>query len=105
MSGKRANFHVGQLVQHRLFDYRGVVFDVDPEFLGSEEWYEGMARTRPPKDQPWYHVLVHNAVHTTYVAERNLRPDQSDEPIMHPDTEALFAGFEGGRYVPRRTVN
>lgn len=60
-----AKFRPGQLVHHRLFDYRGVVVDADPEFQGTEEWYEVMARSRPPRDRPWYHVLVHGADHHT----------------------------------------
>ena len=74
MSDREARFQVGLLVRHKLFDYRGVVFDADATFQASEEWYETMARSRPPKDEPWYHVLVHDAEHTTYVAERNPRP-------------------------------
>jgi heat shock protein HspQ len=101
----RARFGIGERVHHRLFGYRGVVFDVDSEFAGSEEWYETVARTRPPKDRPWYHVLVHDALHTTYVAERNLEPDASEEPIRHPMVELLFDGFEDGCYRPRRSTN
>ena len=85
MSGQEARFRVGQPIHHRLFDYRGVVIDVDPSFQGSEEWYQAMARSRPPKDKPWYHVLVHDAGHRTYVAERNLEPDLSGAPIEHPE--------------------
>lgn len=94
-----ARFSIGDVVQHRLFDYRGVVYDVDPRFLLSEDWYETVARSRPPKDQPWYRVLVHNAVHETYVAERNLEPDSLGEPISHPLVEAFFGGFSDGRYI------
>ena len=94
-----ARFAIGDLVHHRLFDYRGVVYDVDPQFSLSDEWYETVARSRPPKDQPWYRVLVHNAIHETYVAERNLEPDSSGEPISHPLIEALFSGFDDGRYT------
>ena len=61
----KAKFAIGELIHHRLFDYRGVVFDVDPDFQGTEEWYTRVARSRPPKDQPWYHVLVDGAEHTT----------------------------------------
>lgn len=96
---KRSKFSVGELVHHRLFDYRGVIFDVDPTFQGSEEWYEQVARSRPPKDRPWYHVLVHGFVHTTYVAERNLEADTSAEPVVHPMLNQFFTGFEGGHYV------
>ena len=102
---KDATFSVGQLVWHRLFHYRGVVFDVDPVFLGSEEWYEQMARSRPPKDEPWYHVLVHNAVHQTYVAERNLDQDDSGDRIQNPAIEALFSDFDGVRYTSRARTN
>ncbi len=105
MSAKHAKFQVGQLVAHRLFDYRGVVYDVDPVFQGTDEWYETVARTRPPKDRPWYHVLVHDGIHGTYVAERNLEADDGAEPIVHPATEEFFKGIEGGRYIPRRTMN
>lgn len=100
-----AKYRVGQLVHHRLFDYRGVVFDVDPVFQGSEEWYEFMARSRPPKDRPWYHVLVHDAEHTTYVAERNLEPDTTAAPISHPAIDEVFKTFEDGRYITRSRKN
>ncbi len=98
----QARFGIGQLVHHVLFDYRGVVYDVDPTFAGSEEWYEQVARSRPPKNQPWYRVLVHEQGHVTYVAERNLEEDTSAEPIRHPATWQLFERFEDGVYVPRR---
>ena len=97
---KSSDFSVGDLVHHKLFDYRGVVFDVDPQFMLSDEWYESVARSRPPKDQPWYHVLVHGAAHTTYVAQRNLEPDASDKPVSHPLIEELFSSFDEGRYTP-----
>jgi len=93
-----AKFHVGQLVKHNKFSYRGVVFDVDPEFSDSGEWYEMMAKSRPPKDKPWYHILVDGAEHTTYVAERNLEPDETGQPILHPLIDALFGKFKDGRY-------
>ena len=97
----RAGFAVGQLVHHRRFGYRGVVFDVDPGFVGTHEWYEQMATSRPPKDRPWYHVLVDGAAHTTYVAERNLEPDREGGAIDHPFVWRLFERFEKGAYVPR----
>ncbi len=102
---RRSRFGVGELVRHRLFEYRGVIFDVDPCFRLTDEWYETVARSRPPKDRPWYHVLVHGANHTTYVAERNLTADQSLEPIEHPLVDEFFAGFEQGRYRPRSKSN
>ncbi len=75
MSATKAKFCIGQLIHHKLFDYRGVIVGVDLEFKQTDEWYETMARSRPPKDQPWYHVRVHNGTRMTYVAERNLEPD------------------------------
>ena len=104
-SGDGAAFHVGQIVHHCRFDYRGVVFDIDATFQLSEEWYERMALSRPPKDKPWYHVLVDGQTHATYVAERNLEPDESGAPIDHPAVEALFTAFADGRYLPQRAVN
>jgi len=95
---EKAKFSVGQLVHHGLFDYRGVIIDVDPQFCGAEEWYEQVARTRPPKDQPWYHVLVDNAVHSTYVAEANLHQDNSGTPITHPAIAQFFNDFCDGVY-------
>ena len=100
-----AAFSVGELVWHRLFDYRGVVIDVDPVFMGAEEWYEQMAMSQPPKDQPWYHVLVHNAVHQTYVAERNLDHDDAGDPINHPAIETVFSEWDGERYKLRSRSN
>ncbi len=97
-----ARFRIGQPVHHVLFDYRGLVYDIDPAFTGSEEWYEQVARSRPPKDRPWYRVLVHDNVHVTYVAERNLEEDASGEPIRHPGVWHLFDRFENGVYVSRR---
>ena len=100
-----AKFAIGQLIKHRLFDYRGVVYDVDPSFQGTEEWYRQMARSRPPKDKPWYRVLVHGSVHETYVAERNLDADASGEPVQHPLVDALFDAFSDGAYRRGRSTN
>lgn len=100
MKTGNARFRVGQVIRHRLFEYRGVVFDVDPVFLGTEEWYEQMARSRPPKDEPWYHVLVHDAGHTTYVAEQNMAEEPDPEPIRHPQIGELFEGWDGEAYRP-----
>lgn len=99
----RARFDVGEIVHHRLFGYRGVIFDVDPVFSGTEEWYDKVAKSRPPRDRPWYHVLPDGATHTTYVAQRNLEPldDERRLPINHPLLERLFERFEEGAYVPR----
>jgi heat shock protein HspQ len=101
----RAKFSIGDLVHHQSFDYRGVIVDVDATFQSTEEWYETVARSRPPKDKPWYHVLVHGAVHSTYVAEQNLERDSSAEPISHPMLAKIFARFEDGRYYRNGRVN
>ena len=100
-----AKFSIGQIVHHQLFDYRGVIIDVDYKFLGSEAWYEEVARSRPPKDQPWYHVLVNSAVHQTYVAERNLESREENKPIHHPLLDHYFKGMENGFYQPRARKN
>jgi heat shock protein HspQ len=94
----RPAFSVGQIICHRKYDYRGVIVDVDPVFQGTEEWYEQMAVSRPPKDKPWYHVLVDGAEHSTYVAEQHLEPDPSGHQISHPALGQFFDRFERGRY-------
>jgi heat shock protein HspQ len=101
----RTEFAVGELVHHRLFDYRGVIVDVDPDFQATEEWYRTVAKSRPPKDKPWYHVLVHGSMQATYVAERNLEPDESKEPVSHPMIEHFFTEFENGRYIRDHHTN
>ena len=100
-----AKFTIGQIVQHQLFNYRGVIVDVDYKFLGSDEWYENVARSRPSKEQPWYHVLVNDAVHQTYVAERNLASSEENEAIHHPLLNHYFKGMEKGRYLLRMRKN
>ena len=94
-----AQFSVGQLIHHRLFDYRGVILGIDPIFQGTEDWYRQMAKSQPPKDRPWYHVAVHDATHQTYVAEQNLELDATGLPITHPIVEHVFDEFKQGRYV------
>ncbi len=105
MSTSSAKFSVGQVIRNCLFDYRGVIIDVDPYFKGSEDWYRDAARTSPPKDRPWYHVLVDGQVHRTYVAERNLEPDQSGAPINHQDMALYFEGLGEDGYILRRKGN
>jgi heat shock protein HspQ len=100
-----AQFSVGDLVHHKLFDYRGVIIDVDPHLMLSDEWYDTVARSRPPKDQPWYRVLVHDANHETYVAECNLEPDASGAPIRHPLIETCFQSFSDGHYLSAGRMN
>jgi heat shock protein HspQ len=94
----KAAFTIGQLIHHKLFDYRGVVVDVDPFFQGTDEWYQQVALSRPPKDKPWYRVLVDQRSLETYVAERNLEPDRLGTPISHPAVREYFDSFEQGVY-------
>ena len=100
-----AHFSGGDLVHHKLFDYRGVILDVDPHLMLSEQWYEAVARSRPPKDQPWYGVLVHAAPHENYVAEGNLHTANSSEPVHHPLIETCFDRFSDGRYLTAGRMN
>ncbi|GAA4746179.1 heat shock protein HspQ [Sphingomonas daechungensis] len=100
----KARFGIGDLVRHRLFDFRGVIFDVDPTFANTEEWYEAIPEDlRPSKDQPFYHLLAENAEqsYVAYVSQQNLIHDESEEPIDHPAIEAYFNGFNEGRYQLR----
>ena len=99
-----ARFGIGDVVRHKIFDFRGVIFDVDPEFANSEEWYEAIPEAlRPSKDQPFYHLLAENSEssYVAYVSQQNLIRDESDEPVDHPAIGAYFAGFEQGRYQLR----
>jgi heat shock protein HspQ len=100
-----ARFSVGDVVKHRLLDFRGVVFDIDPVFANTEEWYEAIPEgIRPRKDQPFYHLLAENAEssYVAYVSQQNLMADESDEPIDHPALDGLFDGYSEGRYTLRR---
>jgi heat shock protein HspQ len=101
----RAKFTVGQLIIHKLFNYRGVIVDVDPDYKGTEEWYQQVALTRPPRDKPWYRVLVHNASYETYVAERNLDLDDSQSPVNNPMLTEYFDDFVEGRYIMHHREN
>ena len=99
-----ARFTIGDVVRHRLFDFRGVVFDVDPVFANSEEWYDAIPEAaRPRKDQPFYHLLAENGEQSyiAYVSQQNLVTDDSDEPIEHPAISGLFHPYENGRYALR----
>jgi heat shock protein HspQ len=99
-----ARFAIGDVVRHRLFDFRGVIFDVDPVFANSDEWYEAIPEDiRPSKDQPFYHLLAENAetTYVAYVSQQNLLPDGTDEPVDHPAIATMFDGLEGGRYLLR----
>jgi heat shock protein HspQ len=99
-----ARFAIGDVVRHRLFDFRGVVFDVDPEFANSEEWYEAIpADLRPARDQPYYHLLAENSesAYVAYVSQQNLAHDDSDEPVDHPGIATMFERLKDGRYQLR----
>jgi heat shock protein HspQ len=101
---KTAKFRIGQVVRHRLFPFRGVIFDVDPEFNNTEEWYEAIpAEVRPRKDQPFYHLLAENAEteYIAYVSEQNLLEDETGEPIRHPQLRELFDRAADGSYAPK----
>ena len=92
-----AKFQIGQIVRHRLFEFRGVIFDVDPSFSNTEEWYNSIpADMRPRKDQPYYHLLAENddTEYVAYVSEQNLTPDESEGPVRHPQVRDYFAGFD-----------
>jgi len=99
-----ARFAIGDVVRHKLFDFRGVIFDVDPEFANSEEWYQAIPEAmRPSKDQPFYHLLAENSdsSYVAYVSQQNLLPDDSEEPIDHPAIATMFEGLKDGRYCLR----
>ena len=99
-----AKFAVGAIVRHRFYPFRGVIFDVDPVFANSDEWYEAIpAPLRPSKDQPFYHLLAENSEssYIAYVSQQNLVPDDSDEPVEHPALAAMFERIDGGGYKLR----
>jgi len=101
---KTAKFQLGQVVRHRFFPFRGVIFDVDPEFANTEEWWESIpAEIRPRRDQPFYHLLAENeeTEYIAYVSEQNLLPDTSGEPLRHSQVSELFDDLEDGVYRSR----
>lgn len=103
MKARQAKFAIGQVVRHRIYPFRGVIFDVDPEFANTEEWWRSIPEaTRPSKDQPFYHLLAENAEseYTAYVSEQNLLPDESGEPLRHPQIAEMFEATREG-YRPK----
>ena len=102
---KTSLFYLGQIVDHLKFGYRGVVFGVDAEFSLSDEWYEQVARSRPPKDEPWYHVLVDQGSSATYVAQRHLSESADLGTVEHPGLDDYFDRFDGARYLPRQPMH
>ena len=101
---RSAKFGIGQIVRHRVFPFRGVIFDVDPEFNNTEEWYEAIpAEVRPSKDQPFYHLLAENSdsQYIAYVSEQNLLDDSDGEPINHPQIGEFFDRLPDGTFEPK----
>jgi heat shock protein HspQ len=101
-----ARFGIGDVVRHRLFPFRGVIFDVDPEFANTEEWWQAIPEeVRPRKDQPFYHLLAENeeAAYVAYVSQQNLLPDD-EGPVRHPAVGQIFEGFREGRYILRPQI-
>jgi heat shock protein HspQ len=104
MTIKLAKFGIGNIVRHRVHAFRGVIFDVDPVFANTEEWWNSIPEhSRPAKDQPYYHLLAENAdtSYIAYVSEQNLLTDESNEPISHPQVSEMFCGIEDGCYIMR----
>ena len=104
MKHRNAKFGIGEVVRHKVFPFRGVVFDVDPEFANSEEWWNAIpAEVRPAKDQPFYHLLAENAEteYVAYVSEQNLEKDMSEEPLRNPQIQQIFVREQAGRYKPK----
>ena len=104
---RSAKFKIGEVVRHRLFPFRGVIFDIDPEFNNTEEGYQSIpAEVRPRKDQPFYHLLAENdeGGYVAYVSEQNLVPDNSGEPVGNPNTRLIFDDFRDGQYHLRPRI-
>ena len=101
---RNAKYQIGQVVRHRLYPFRGVVFDIDPVFDNTDEWYEAIpAEIRPHKDQPFYHLFAENdeTEYVAYVSEQNLLPDETGEPVRHPQVAESFVRDAKGGYRPR----
>ncbi len=104
MKSRTAKFGIGEVVKHRIYPFRGVIFDVDPVFANTEEWWRSIpAEVRPAKEQPFYHLYAENAdsQYVAYVSEQNLVSDDSGEPVRHPQVSEVFERTEDGRYCAR----
>jgi heat shock protein HspQ len=104
---RMAKFKLGEVVKHRLFPFRGVIFDIDPVFNNTEEWWLSIPENvRPHKDQPFYHLFAENAEteYVAYVSEQNLLPDNSGDPVRHPQVAEVFERDDAGRYHPRNSM-
>ena len=101
MEERKAKFSIGAVVKHKIHPFRGVVFDVDPTFSNTEEWWNSIPESyRPKKDQPFYHLLAENdtSYYVAYVSEQNLLEDDTGEPVNHPDIQQYFHSDENGKY-------
>ncbi len=105
MTTRTAKFGIGHVVRHRVHPFRGVIFDVDPVFANTDEWWDSIPeKNRPSKDQPFYHLLAENSdtTYIAYVSEQNLLFDETGDPVSHPQVPELFSGIENGCYVVRQ---
>ena len=103
-----AKFSIGQIVRHRIFQFRGVIFDVDPVFMNTDEWYQSIPESvRPHKDQPFYHLLAENddTTYIAYVSQQNLLPDETGDPCNHPKVNELFDDLRDGQYHLRQRIH
>ena len=104
---KEPLFNIGDIVKHRVYPFRGVIVDVDPEFSNTEEWYQSIpAEIRPSRQQPYYHLMAENTetFYTAYVSQQNLVGDGENGPLEHPDLEEIFSGMDHGKYHLRNEV-
>ena len=106
---QKAKFSIGDIVKHKHFEFRGVIYDVDFEFNNSEEWYQSIPKNvRPRKDQPFYHLLAEapsQPSYVAYVSQQNLLVDESDDPVTHPLLEEMFEGIKNGKYISKAKHN
>ena len=108
IKARTAKFQIGQIVRHRVFSFRGVIFDIDPTFANTEEWWLSIPEeVRPKKDQPFYHLLAENeeSAYVAYVSEQNLMPDDSGQPVGHPQASVIFDSFREGHYMLKPRIS
>lgn len=101
----QAEYNIGQVIYHKHYNFRGVIVDVDAEFGADDEWYDTHAKNYPPKDKPWYHVLVDDGSSIAYVSEQNISSDLSDLEVHNPMLLDMLATNGQGRYVTLQTLN
>ena len=109
MEEKKAKFAIGAIVKHKIHPFRGVIFDVDPTFSNTEEWWNSIPKSyRPKKDQPFYHLLAEapsQPSYVAYVSQQNLLPDETDDPVSHPLVDEMFTGIKNGKYISKTKHN